>query len=293
MSDRASAKTTLAFGLLDCPISLHKTWGENKSGKLDTAAPSGARLAEAKLAAVVSSDPIAGTDATTSESAVEYTRALVDEQTGEHVAPSEVRRGIRHEDGSFTDLTEGLEKIAEATKLDEMRVAGFVRVQEVARERIIGSYYVAPDGPGAPKVVRLLYEAMRETQRVAAVKWTKRTKQSVGVLLPYPATKALMLVELTWAEDCRPAPSRAFTPAQAEVSEEEIAGAVELVMAMADRRSAALDTLTDDARRMRQDLIERAEAGEPFEVLARPKRPAGGDLEKLLRESLAPDVLAA
>jgi Ku protein len=305
MAAPRGTKTTLAFGLVSCPISLYKTTTSEKDPRWDTAGPNGGVLRQeavgvAETAVGQADDSPLGESPeeafarATEQPEATVARKLFEEGTGLQVEPEEVRRGIRREDGSFVDLTDGLEQITERTRLEEMRVADFIRVEEVRRERVTGSYYLAPDGPGAPKVVRLLFEAMRHTRRVAVVKWTKRSRQSLGVIVPDPSTKSLMVVEMCWAEDVREVPEKVLAPAQAEVSAEEIAVAVQLVQAMVSTRARSLDVQTDDARALRRELIARAEAGEHFEVAPRPEAPPEADVVEMLRASLEdPEALAA
>lgn len=297
-----ATKTTLSFGLVSCPIALYRATGEAEKPVWDRAGPNGGKLTlpgAAPSPAVkqeAHTDPLAENPdqafAGNAESLAET--YFIEEGTGAKVTPGEIRKGIRHGDGSFVDLTDGLEEITAATKLEEMRIVDFIRTEEIRRDRVTGSYYLAPDGPGAPQVVRLLHEAMRAEKRVAVVRFTKRTKQSLGVLVAAPESKSLMLIELAWAEDCREAPAQALVPSQVEVTPEEIAVAVELVQAMSGRRADSLDMLTDDARELRRDLIARAEAGEEFSVPERPEAQESGDVVELLHASARdPHVLAA
>lgn len=305
MASAPGKKTTLTFGLVSCPVALYKTTGTEKDPKWDTAGPNGGVLRQREApvtptAVVESGSPLdEGADAAFARAVSEPPPAvigheLVEDGSGEIVAPEQVRRGIRRGDGSFVDLTDGLEAIKERTKLEDMRVVDFIRVEEVRRERIVGAYYLAPDGPGAPKVVRLLHEAMRDCKRVGVVRWTKNSRQSVGVLVPHAATKSLMVVELVWAEDVREPVEKVSAPSLVEVTPEEVQVATELVEAMSNTRAQSLDVLTDDARALRRELIARAEAGEMFEVPQRPEPQKDADVIDMLRASLeSPTALAA
>jgi non-homologous end joining protein Ku len=304
MAGPRGAKTTLAFGLVKCPVALYKTTSDEKDAKWDTAGPNGGvlRLRDTPAPAVtetVRADPLADRSPEEKFAASVETAPgrdeprFVEEGSGQLVATHEVRRGIRKDDGTFLDLTEGLAQIAERTRLEEMRVTDFIRIEQVQRERIVGSYFLAPDGEGAPKVVRLLSAAMRETHRAAVVKWTKRSKQSLGVLVADPRTCSLRLIEMAWAEDVREAPEKCHAPRNADVTEEEVQNAIDLVNAMASNRAESLDAQADDARAMRRELVARAEAGETFAVPARPVAREDASLVELLRASVNDDVLAA
>lgn len=289
-------KTMLAWGLATCEVALYKTSAETKprSG-WDTAGPHGGmlRAPEAprldttpKVSSPLSSDPAEAVGEVAQGTGESQEPYFIEQGTGVRVPKSEVRVGIRRDDDTFADLTDGLGEIAERTKLEEMRIADFIRTEEVRRERILGSYYVAPDGPGAAKIVRMLHEAMRVEKRVAVVKWTKRSKQSLGVLVPDPATKSLKVIELAWPEDMRMVPEKVAAPEMVELSEKELNVAVELVQAMRSSRADSLDEQADDSRALIAELIERVEAGEEFAVPERPETPAGADVIDLLEHGL-------
>ena len=192
-----SIKSTLSFGLVSCPIALFRTVGEaEKPPKWDLDP-------EPKPAAVpggmtTRTDPLS--DQETKAPSVELS------SPGFGSDAPKARKGLRLPDGGFKDLTDEIDAIAERTKLEEMRVSDFIRTEQVQRGRVLGSYYVAPDGPGAAKVIRLLHEAMRETKRVAVVRFTKRSRQSLAVLIPLAESKALEVIELAWSEDLREVP---------------------------------------------------------------------------------------
>jgi DNA end-binding protein Ku len=317
MAAPRGTKTTLAFGLVSCEVALYKTTGEaEKPPKFEYAGPNGGALlvpelgteaatatmqavSDAQSASPRRSDPLADDPAAAfaqiaavDEAPAEPT--WVEEGTGEQVPKSERRRGLRDVDGHFADLTDGLAEIEERTQLEEMRVADFIRTEEVRRERVLGSYYLAPEGAGAAKVVRLLHEAMRVEKRVAVVKWTKRSKQALGVLVPHPASKSLMVIELAWAEDVREVPIKVTAPGEVDVTGTEIAVACELVQAMCSTRAESLDSQVDDSRSMLRELIERVEAGETFSLPERPEVEAGADVIDLMRRGVENrDALAA
>jgi DNA end-binding protein Ku len=285
MAAPRSIKSTLSFGLVSCPIALFKTVGEAEKPKAwATLTVPDEKAMERTQGGWTGqrSDPLADPE---------------NESTGTSMAltqPEKLRKGILNTEGEFLDLTDEIDALADRTKLDEMRVSDFIRTEQVQRGRILGSYYVAPDGPGAAKVIRLLHEAMRETKRVAVVRFTKRSRQSLAVLIPLAETKALEVIEMAWNEDMREVPVKCEACAQVDVNDEEIELAVSLVEAMSSTRADSLDTLTDDARQLRRDLIAKAEAGETFTVPARPETVEGGEVIELIRKGLSdPDALAA
>jgi non-homologous end joining protein Ku len=288
MATPRSIKSRLSFGLVSCDIALFKTVGEAEKPK-PWATPPRADETEHRVEGDVRTD-----------ASVVRTDPLADEPMFSGVphlsegAPEKPRKGILNAAGEFVDLTDEIEEIAERTKLEEMRIGDFIRTEQIQRGRILGSYFVAPDGPGAGKVIRLLHEALRETKRVGVVKLTKRSKQTLAVLIPLAESKALEVIELAWAEDLREVPAKCETCAQVDVTEEEINLAVDLVTAMSSTRADSLDTLTDDARQLRRDLILKAEAGATFSLPERPEMVEGGEVIELMRRGLDDrDALAA
>lgn len=169
----------------------------------------------------------------------------------------------------FVDLTDALDDIDARTKLEEMRIVTFIDYRHVPRERVVGSYYLAAHGPGAPRVLALLREAMRASGRVAIVKWTKRTRQALGAITP-GKNGTLLVMELAFAEQELEPPVRALAHRAVEVTPEELAAAQALIEQMGGTR-ATIDALRDDRDVLRQRLIA--------SVHARSRRKEGFDTE--------------
>lgn len=210
---------------------------------------------------------------------------LVEEGSEELVLPEEVRHGVRVGE-DFIDVTDRLEEIRDVTMLDEMRIVSFIRIEQVPRARIKGSYYLGHDAPGSSKLLKALYVAMRGTGRAAVVKWTKTSRQALGILRIDPMRKALVVLEVEWAENWREPADRVTQFQLADLTDQEVAVAEQLVHAMADS-VASLDELRDDAREKREELRERAESGK-LEAFEPPERTEASDgpLEDALRDSV-------
>lgn len=285
-----ATRTTLALGSVSTPIALYRTVGEPKDAKYDTAGPNGGELhyeekaeesppEEAEATDPLATDPEAyiGLPIKTDERLPQdtavvtglatpgrYRRVLVEEGTGVEVEKADVRRGVRQPDGCFVDLTDGLREIDDKTKLEQMRVVSFIRVEQVPRDRITGAYWVAPGAPGGAKVLALLRKAMRTTRRVAVVKWTKRSRQALGVMVAHHSG-ALQVLEVAFAALVRKPDDKVLSPSHVPVTDTELAAAVALVKAMSDS-VMSLDELEDDAVVLRRELLEKAAAGEAFTV---------------------------
>lgn len=313
---RASSRTVLTFGLVKAPVALYKTDGKDADlPEFETAGPHGGALrlkevpVEARPEEVPVGDPLAPIETETLDpvmSAIEAeavpdayvnfgteevtvpatTRSiLVEEGHGDaEVLPEDRRKGLRLEDG-FVDLTDQLRSIENRTKLEEMRVVSFIRVEQVPRDRILGSYWIAPE-EGAGRALRLLFEAMRFQRRVAVVKWTKRTRQSLGVVVPH-RSGALQVLQVNWAEAYLQPDAKVLSIQQAAVREEEVRAAAELVRAMSDSK-ASLDEQEDDAVRLRRELVAEVEAGKRPDPM--PSRPVPADPDLDLKRLLAASV---
>jgi non-homologous end joining protein Ku len=292
MTSERSTRTTLAIGTISAPVALYRTatdkWPQTQ---FDTAGPSGGVLRRQPFPKAAGPPPEPTVvDPLASENEeppllepVEgnYGHLLVEEGTGEAVPYEAVRRGVRLASGGFVDLTEALARIDVQTKLEEMRVEGFIRREAVPRERVTGSYWVAA-AEGSAYVLALLRQAMRAADRAAVVRWTKRTRQALGVVVPQ--RHGLILLEMTWAGLLREPREEVREVARYEVRDDHLEMAQQLVHTM-EESPVLLDRLVDDAVEMRADLRRRALAGEEVElaVKSRPEE----DLTNQLLASLS------
>jgi hypothetical protein len=167
------------------------------------------------------------------------------------------------EDGEWVDLTDRLAKIDERTRIDGMEVVATIPSPSVPRHRVRDSYWIglAPDAAGTPKVLALLWAALRKQQRAAVVKWTKRTNQALGII--------------EWSANMRKPGPRATAPLTVETSIAEQAAALALVEALAEP-SAFLDSVRDERTAKRAELLEAARAG-TLEAFEPPPEPVSAD----------------
>jgi non-homologous end joining protein Ku len=218
----------------------------------------------------------------------EFSRVLVEDGSGEVVKPEALRRGVRLGDGRFIDLTEQVEAITERTKLDRIEVVATIESTSIRRERVIGSYYVGAQA--APDVVKLrwLYDGLKARREVAVVKYTTRSRQNLGVLVPHAKTGTLVLLSLVFSEDFREAPARARAIAEVEVNPAHVS-MMETLLGSMRQPVHVLDELRDDAIALREELRLRAEAGEMDISIVEPLAVADEqeDLTDALAASLA------
>lgn len=279
-SSKAASVTTLRIGKVEIGVGLFTAHADPKKKlvEFDTAGPSGGVLKMRAVArpapveeAVERSDPFGGdlfgapppeTDEAPAPVAMpdgQYGQELVEEGTGEVVAPQDVRRGVRLADGSFIDCTAELAKIDKDTKLDGMTVIGFVDSTAISRERVRNAYWLGAMDEKAPFALRIVYEGVKARRRVALVKVTQRSRQKLGVI--GWRGPALMFYELVWSEDLRDAPAKALAIQKVSVSEQAVANMSALIDAMSVPPSAVAE-IRDDAIALREELHERALRGE-------------------------------
>lgn len=278
-ASHVSMKTTLKIGLVETPISLFKAISDGKGFKWEVADPEGNPISKAAPAAAVAApveaaDPLGGEGTPDPSSSGAPMGGAVPAAGGEvspgaadaeaeTETPPERRKGIRKEDGAFVDLTEQIEAISERVTLERMEVVSFIDRAHVPRERIIGTYYLGVgEGQGLPpgRLLCLLVEAMRDTHKVAVVRFSKRKGQTLGIITPR-RDGTLLLLELCFAEQFREPGKKALAHTHAEVTEDEVKEANGLVEAMAGRRDS-LDGIRNLQAALEEELVTRAEAGE-------------------------------
>lgn len=310
---KASTKTQLRIGEVKVDIGLYKAIGDPpKSKSYETAGPNGhplravQKVVEAPVEEQAPDDPLGvrldpGSEAPMpgdADAVAEgaglprsdpgaYRQILVEEVTGDEVPKDAIRRGIRRDDGTFVDLTDQLVKIEEDSRLEAMEILHFEDDRHVPSERVIGSYFVGSGGTDAPRVLRVLREALADERRVAVVRWTKRKGQTLGVLRPHPSG-GLLAIELAWSAQARRPNAACLAHLRAEVTTGEVEQARNLVRAMHGKR-ADLDTLTDRRWQAENELLARAEEGEldAFEIQPEEAEDEMADLEELLAKSIA------
>lgn len=272
---KASAITTLSFGLLVAPeVKLFKAT-DDKDPELaqftGTAGPRGGRIEDRYREVGESQGSTGGVGKVTitkkgspkPEEAVwsepeagereKYIVEVVDD-TEVEIDREEIRRGLWDGD-TFIDCTEQLAEIEDATKMEDMAVESFIRTQNIPRERIVASYFVTPQNKYGLRVLALLHAALRKSSHAAIVRWTARSRQSLGVLIAHPQG-GLILQKLVWVEKARLAPelSQEVAKLARSAPEEEVDATVGLIEQMAERGRAHLDELRDPAVVYREEL---------------------------------------
>lgn len=321
-------RTTLSFGGVKAEVSLLKTSGSPREARYDVRrgdapgprqqareARERQELAEAEQTKAApppdDTDPLSGDDmaaaladvkeAVSASEGSGLPRTALDDVrgaiqgSGELTPPEPVYHGVWREvgdeDEEWVDLTERLEAIDASTKLQAMEVVATIPSPAVPRERVRDAHWVALADPEGGRVLALLWHGLHAAGRVAVLRWTKRSNQALGILVARTlpdAQRALLVLELEWAQNMRAPSPRVTGPILAEVSEGEANAAEGLVLALA-ARPTELDRLRDERTSQRADLLEAARAGTlaSYEPPAADPAPDDGVVARFARAAAA------
>lgn len=207
-----------------------------------------------------------------------YVTQYVDEGTGEVFEYGDRLRGVKVGDEFAPIDPEAIKAIDEATKLNTMFALGVVDLDDALGkygDRVCGVHFLqSPAKGGSPKAYRLTYEALAEQKsgkkvtRKAQAIVTKRTassRQKLGLICADETRKCLMLLEIEFAAKMREADDQVLAPQTAEITDEQVAMAVKMIGTLPDGE-LAIENEVDEALALRQDLIEKAVAGEAIDV---------------------------
>jgi hypothetical protein len=214
----------------------------------------------------------------------------------EYTPPDTVnQQGVTLADGTWLDLTAELKAIDERTKLDGIEVIHCIHSSSVPRDRIRGAHYLGGADPKSYKVLRLLWEGLREHDAAALVVYpgtgNGAAVHKLGIVVArgrqhaperggyaFPNLPRLILLECEWSENMRRPPARVTAPHEVEVSGRERQAAQTLVGALMASASV-IDTLRDERLAKRAELLQKAREGklESYEAPAEVERPEAGD----------------
>lgn len=220
-------------------------------------------------------------------------RVDLDEVTGEAVnSDNPAVKGVWDGEVFKPISAESIEAIDEASKLDAFEISTFVPLSTVPWERAKASYFLAPQksksGPASgAKAMALLHRALVKTKKAGVMKLNLRgSLQHLAVV--YAHGDGLFVTLLVWSEDWAQA-DEANVLEGVKVESAMVEQAANLVNALStDDPQGAFDSLVDDRRAKRAELVEAALAGKPIKAKKATKKavePEG--LEALLTASLA------
>ncbi len=138
----------------------------------------------------------------------------------------EIIRGYEYEKGRFAVLSEEEINAAAGEKERLIEIQDFIRLEEIDPVYFQNSYYLAPDGPGGRPYL-LLWEAMRETGRIALATVTLRTRETMAAVRVY--REVLSLSTMFYPDEVRPVQELPDLPQGLEIREKELVMAKELI----------------------------------------------------------------
>lgn len=228
-------------------------------------------------------------------SGVKREQKWLDPATGEIVTNDECPRGVFVGDEFRPIDKEQIDAINAEEKLTTMVVQGRVslpHVREKYADRITGRYYLQnPAKGGSAKSYRLLFEALRDTEKgqpaqALIVKRTKSTKQALGFIYADESEQCLVLCEVLFAAQVREADEQVRQPTTVGIEAKQVQMARKVIAGMNDGELTLANEL-DEADLRKRELIEAAIAGE---ALPLPTPVANtvetDDIEAMLEKSL-------
>jgi DNA end-binding protein Ku len=252
MGARAIWKANITFGAVDVPVKLY-------SAVQDRAVHF--RLLDAKR-----HEPVK--------------QHMVDPDTGNVVAPADIRRAYPTDDGDLVILDE--EELAEATPEPsrEITIRRFVAPEKITHQWYDRPYFLGPDEDVDAYFALAAALAKRGVEGVAH--WTMRGKEYVGALRA--EGDYLMLITLRHAGEVVPA-SALPAPTGRALDEREIGMARQLVAAMEDPFDIA--AYHDEYRERVREYVQAKSAGKVVKFPRAPRRDTEADLADVLQASLA------
>jgi len=192
---------------------------------------------------------------------------------GRRTLKDDEARAVRVSEESVIRLPQDeLDAIEAKSKEDyeQMQVLETIDYRQVPTERICGSYWLQP-AAGSAKGLALLAEALRQTDKVAVVKWVSTSREKLGVIRVRRETghRALLLSELVFANDFLAADEDALEINNVTLDERSVKVAVNLIQsfARAPGGERMVDSATDEAVDARLALFERLSEAELIAAL--------------------------
>jgi DNA end-binding protein Ku len=211
------------------------------------------------------------------------------EVCGEEVDFADIVKGYETEDGELVTLTEEDLDALPVNSSREIEVVEFVPAEQVDPLLLDKAYYLEPETRAA-KPYALLREALRETDRMAVVKVTLRSKEALALLRV--RDKVIVMQTILWPDEVRE-PEFDILDAEVELRPQEMQMAASLV----DSLGAEFDPtrFADGYRDAVLEVIERKRStGEtqPTPAAASSGAGSGGGMSDLL-SALEASVAAA
>jgi DNA end-binding protein Ku len=193
----------------------------------------------------------------------------------------EIVRGYEYEKGRFVVLSEEEINAAAGEKERLIEIQDFIQLEEIDPVYFQHSYYLTPDGPGSRPYL-LLWEAMRETGKIALATVTLRTKESMAVVRTYQ--EVLSLSTMFYPDEVRSVQDLPDLPKDVGVREKELVMAKELIENLAT--SFEPGKYQDSYRYKLLNVIQAKVEGKEIAVAPSPEREKVVDLLEALQASV-------
>ncbi|MGD8200329.1 Ku protein [Ornithinimicrobium sp. W1679] len=233
---RAIWKGAVSFGLVNVPVRLYSATENHDLSFHQVRASDGSRIRYKRVA----------------------------QADGEEVAYKEIAKAYETEDGRTVVLTdEDLASLPNRSS-KEITVERFVPIDQIDPILYDRAYYIEPDAMGA-KAYGLLREALRESERVAVVTVSVRSRMTMAVLRVMEG--AIVLQTLLWPDEIRDASRLDHLDEVSDPKKNEIAMARMLVESMAGdfEPEGHVDDYKQAVEALVQSKIEGGEVTEPPE----------------------------
>ena len=213
-------------------------------------------------------------------SRIRYKR--VAEADGEEVPYNQITKGYETADGRMVVLTDDDLASLPSRSSKEISVEKFVPAHEIDPMLLDKSYYLEPEGAAA-KPYALLREALRDTDRVAVVTLSVRTRLTTAVLRV--RDDVIVCQTMLWPDEIRAADFGVLQDVPAP-SEKEVAMANLLVESLAGDFEP--NEYEDDYAKAVEDLVARKIDGAKAVAAPEPEEETGqvGDLLAALQKSV-------
>jgi DNA end-binding protein Ku len=253
---RAIWRGTISFGLVSIPVKLYSATEAHDVSFRQVHATDGGRI--------------------------RYKRVC--ELDGEEVPYSDIAKGYELPDGDMVVLSDEDFSNLPLASSKEIDVLEFVPADQIDPLLYSKAYYAEADKSGAKPYV-LMRDTLADSDRVAVVKVSLRSREALGVLRA--AGEVLVVQTLLWPEEVRDAESLA-PQTEVTVRKQEIAMASSYI----DSLAADFDPsqFTDDYKAAVEELVEAKAAGR--EIKAVEPASDGGEVIDLV-EALRASVEAA
>lgn len=244
---------SISFGLINIPVRLYSATDENT--------PSFSLLHKKDI------------------SSIRYARIC--KEDGKEIPYQDIVKGYEYEKGKYVIIDEADFNRASAQKTGRIEIVNFSKEDEIDSILFEKPYYLEPD-KGADKPYSLLREALRQSHKVAIVKYVFRNKDHLGIIKPHK--NVLILDQLRFADEIRSTEGLNL-PKKEDVLKKEIDMALKLVDQLTDKFdiNAYHDTYTEKLQEVIEDKIK---GKTPSKAVKSHKPSKIHDIMSLLKASL-------